>query len=104
MTCEEYLDLQEARVLDSLSKTARATGVRVQEAIDLEGHVRRRPALAMGAGAAAGFMVGQLLASGTRGAARGTLQTIWTPLIRPTVRTAGSMLARFLLGAAAPTE
>ena len=103
MTCEEFLDRQERQTLQSLTRATRVTGTAVEQAIDLQGHVRRRPALALGAGAVAGFALGSMLCSNSRRITRGALHAVWSPLIRPTLGALGSMVAKMLLGSVAPS-
>jgi len=102
MTCEEYLALQERQVLRSLTQAAKETGVAVEQAVDLQGHVRRRPALAMGLSALAGFAAAAVVCTSGHRVTRGALRAVWSPLIQPTVGALGSMVARILLGSVEP--
>ena len=98
MTCEEYLAVQERQALRSLSRATRETGVAVEQAIDLQGHVRRRPALALGLGALAGFVTASIVCTNGRKVSSGALRAVWSPLIRPTLGALGSVVATMLVG------
>lgn len=98
MTCDEYLDRQERAALRSLSRAGRSTGTAVEQAVDLQGHVRRRPVLALGLSAVAGFAVASIAFRNSRRITRGALRAVWSPLVRPTLGAMGGMVARMLLG------
>jgi hypothetical protein len=104
MTCEEYLAQQERQALQSLTQATRLTGTAVEQAVDLQGHVRRRPALSLGLSAAAGFVAASVICTNSRRLTRGALQSVWSPLLRPTLGALGSMVAKALLGSAAPSQ
>jgi hypothetical protein len=98
LTCEEYLDRQEKRARQSIAMATKTTGDEVKTVIDVPAMVRRRPALSLGAGVAAGFVVGSMLHTNTRRVTRGAFRAVWAPLLRPTLTTFGSALAEILVG------
>jgi len=104
MTCEEYLAQQERQALRSLTQATRVTGTAVEQAVDLQGHVRRRPALSLGLGALAGFVTASVICTNSRRLTRGALRSVWGPLLQPTLGTLGAMVAKALLGSVAPSE
>ena len=64
--------------------------------------IRRRPAISLGIGAGAGFVVGKsLLSTGAR-VSKGTLRSVAIPLVRPTITALGSALATMLVGEPEP--
>jgi len=98
MTCDEYLARQQRQALRSLGRATRLTGAAVEQAVDLQGHVRRRPALTLGLGALAGFVVAGVVSTRTRRLSRGVLRSTLSPLVRPTLGALGALVARMLLG------
>ena len=104
MTCEEYLARQERQAIRSLTRATRVTGVAVEQAVDVQGHVRRRPALAMGLSALAGFAVASVVCKSGRRFTHGAFRAVWSPLVRPTLGALGSMVARMLLGSVASSQ
>jgi len=104
MTCEEYLALQERKVLRSLKQATRVTGETVEQAVDLQGHVRRRPVLSLGLGALAGFVAASVVCTNGRKISGGALRAVWSPLVRPTLGALGSVLASMLVGSTEPSQ
>jgi len=102
MTCEEYLAEQERQALQSLTQATRLTGTAVEQAVDLEGHVRRRPALSLGLSAFAGFVAASVICTNSRRITAGALRSVWSPLLRPTLGALGSMVAKALVGSVSP--
>lgn len=104
MTCEEYLAQQERQALRALTQATRVTGEAVEQAVDLEGHVRRRPVLALSLSALAGFVTAGFVCTNGGRVTRGAFHAAWSPLVQPTLGALGSMVAKALLGAAAPSQ
>ena len=102
MTCEEYLARQERQAIRSLTRATRLTGVAVEQAVDVQGHVRRRPALALGLSALAGFAVASVVCTNGRRLTSGAFRAVWSPLIRPTLSALGSLVATTLVGSVTP--
>ena len=104
MTCEEYLDQQERTALKSLGRATRATGTAVEQAVDLQGHVRRRPVLSLGLSALAGFAVAGIAFTNTRRFTSGAIRAAWSPLVRPTLGALGGLVAQILIGSVEPSQ